>query len=232
MLEEHIFDLIPAYALEALDAEEAQKAGQHLEHCPACQEELDAYRLVVADLALASPQHLPPHPLKERLMKQVRQPAEQNSPGWMQQLWQRVPRLSPLWSLASLVLILVLASSNLFFWQQSRQNQPKLRSISLTSTDAAPNATGMLVVSIDGEHGTLVVDGLPALDNSQQYQLWLSEDGKRTSGGVFSVDPEGYGSLWVDSPRPLSSYQGFGITIEPFGGSPGPTGNKVLGGQS
>ncbi|RJQ80137.1 MAG: anti-sigma factor [Desulfobacteraceae bacterium] len=34
------------------------------------------------------------------------------------------------------------------------------------------------------------------------------------------------------SPRPLNSYRTFGITIEPRGGSPGPTGSKVLGGLS
>jgi anti-sigma-K factor RskA len=58
---------------------------------------------------------------------------------------------------------------------------------------------------------------------------WLIENGQRTSGGVFSVSQEGYGSLRVSSPQPLSNYSAFGITVEPVGGSPGPTGNKVLG---
>ncbi len=89
----------------------------------------------------------------------------------------------------------------------------------------------MLVISRDGDHGTLVVDGLSALDPAQQYQLWLIRNGKRTSGGVFSVDQQGYGSLWVKSQAPLISYTSFGITIEPAGGSPGPTGKKVLGGD-
>jgi anti-sigma-K factor RskA len=105
-----------------------------------------------------------------------------------------------------------------------------LRTINLTGTEAAPEATGLLVVSLDGEHGTLVVDGLAPLGQEQQYQLWLIQDGQRTSGGVFSVSEEGYGSLWISSPEPLSSYGAFGITIEPAGGSPGPTGDKVLGG--
>jgi anti-sigma-K factor RskA len=89
----------------------------------------------------------------------------------------------------------------------------------------------MLVVSQDGEHGTLVVDGLPALDEMSQYQLWLIRDEQRTNGGIFSVDEEGYGNLWVSSPEPLLSYSAFGITVEPAGGSPGPTGVKVLGGE-
>jgi anti-sigma-K factor RskA len=61
--------------------------------------------------------------------------------------------------------------------------------------------------------------------------LWLINEGKRTSGGVFSVMDNGYGVLIVNSSKPLSTYQNFGITIEPFGGSSGPTGDKVLGGK-
>jgi len=228
---EHILDLIPAYVLGALETAEVQMADRHLEQCPACQAELNAYRQVVADLALASPQHNPPARLKEHLMKQVHQSVAQTSPGWMQQIWQRMRTLSPVWAISSLVLILVLAASNLFWWQQTHQLQSKLRSVSLNNTAAAPNAAGLLVLSVDGESGTLVVDGLPALGEKQQYQLWLIDKGKRTSGGVFSVSQEGYGSLWIESPKPLISYQSFGITIEPFGGSPGPTGEKVLGGQ-
>jgi anti-sigma-K factor RskA len=104
-----------------------------------------------------------------------------------------------------------------------------LQTIPLAGTETAPQATGLIVISADGEHGTLVADGLATLGQDQQYQLWLIKDGERTSGGVFSVNQEGYGSLWVESPQPLSSYSAFGITIEPAGGSPGPTGNKVLG---
>jgi hypothetical protein len=42
-----------------------------------------------------------------------------------------------------------------------------------------------------------VVDHLGALSPEQQYQLWLIQDGKRTSGGVFSVSSEGYASLVI-----------------------------------
>jgi len=35
----------------------------------------------------------------------------------------------------------------------------------------------------------------------------------------------------VQANQPLDTYQSFGITIEPNGGSPAPTGKKVLGGN-
>jgi anti-sigma-K factor RskA len=37
--------------------------------------------------------------------------------------------------------------------------------------------------------------------------------------------------MWVYTTHPLVDYQQFGVTVEPLGGSPAPTGNKVLGGS-
>jgi anti-sigma-K factor RskA len=93
-----------------------------------------------------------------------------------------------------------------------------------------PQAQGYLMVFDNENYGTLVVEDAPLLDAEHQYQLWLIRDGKRTSGGVFSVDQAGYGTLQVSANMPLESFPTFGVTIEPTGGSPGPTGKKVLGG--
>ena len=133
-----------------------------------------------------------------------------------------------------MVVVAVLLVSNILLWQRlgdfKRAGQETLVTIELQGTDYKPDAAGMLVMSKDGEYGVLVVDGLPQLDKSEQYQLWLILDGARSNGGVFSVNEEGYGSLLVASAKPLSEYSAFGITVEPRGGSPGPTGVKVLGG--
>jgi anti-sigma-K factor RskA len=95
-------------------------------------------------------------------------------------------------------------------------------------TQAAPGASARLVPSFDGRHGRLYVQGLPQLTSERQYQLWLIKDGARVNGGVFSVGPTGEGVLYVDAPVPLATYTGFGVTVEPAGGSPGPTGPRVL----
>ena len=106
-----------------------------------------------------------------------------------------------------------------------------MQTVSLLGTEAAPEAQALLVIGSDGDEGGLVVEDLPVLDHYHQYQLWLIDrDGQRTSGAVFSVDADGYGTATVGSPLLLTSYVAFGVTIEPAGGSPGPTGQKVLGG--
>jgi anti-sigma-K factor RskA len=236
-VEEHVFDLLPAYALGCLDDEDDLRVAEHLTTCRICRDELETYRSVAAELPVAVAESDPPPGLKEAILQRARQ-SKMSAPGsrplpW----WQRLPWIgtAPTWSMVSLVLILVLGASNLLLWGrlntlESRQ-QTHLRTILLQGTEATPDATGLLVISLDGTHGTLVVDRLPVLDETRQYQLWLIQDGQRTSGGVFSVDPKGYKSLYVKSPEPLVSYSGFGITIEPVGGSPGPTGDKVLGGE-
>jgi anti-sigma-K factor RskA len=105
-----------------------------------------------------------------------------------------------------------------------------MRVIALANTKDSPQAVGTLVTDQKGIYGTLVVDNLARLDSSHQYQVWLTQAGKRISGGVFSVNPDGYASLEILAPLPLIQYDEIGITIEPNGGSPGPTGAKVLGG--
>lgn len=233
-MEEHVIDLLPAYALGCLDREDDLRVAEHLSTCRLCRGELEGYRSLVADLPYAVAQSDPPPGLKEAILQRARQ-TEGVVPVVKIPWWRRLTGLglTPSWSLVSLVLVLVLGASNLFLWSRlntiERRQQNTLRTILLQGTENAPIATGMLVISLDGAHGTLVVDRLPVLTESQQYQLWLIKDGQRTSGGVFSVDEKGYKGMYIRSPEPLIDYTSFGITIEPAGGSPAPTGKKVLG---
>jgi anti-sigma-K factor RskA len=234
VLTEHVTELIPGYALDCLDEKEMVEVSQHLAVCGVCRAEARAYQAVADQLSLASPQVRPPARVKQALMKQVQISSGEGSvpsQSWREQLFDIFRRIAPVWVPASLALILVLAASTLLLLRQANTTAQTttLRVVNLRGTPAAPYATGMLVISINGEHGTLVVDDLPGLEDDQQYQLWLVNDyGQRTSGGVFSVH-DGYASMWVNSPQPLESYPAFGVTIEPVGGSPAPTGERVLG---
>lgn len=252
--QEHVTDLLAGYALGILTAEEILLAEAHLEQCADCRRELVELRQVVSALPDAVGLHDPSPALRARILEAAsarpraaedgiksdqfvlpsvvedrpRQPKTAKT-----SLWERLFSPGPAWAVASLVIVAALFLSNLFMWMQVRrlQSAAPLRSIALMGTEAAGEAAGTLVISRDGEYGVLVADHLPALDPDQQYQLWLIQDGKRVSGGVFSVNPEGYGALLVTSPQPLESYQSVGVTVEPYGGSPGPTGQKVLGGD-
>jgi anti-sigma-K factor RskA len=240
MVDQHVIDLLPAYALGSLDEDESVLVGIHLKECELCRRELFAYQEVVGVLAYTLPQQEPANQVKENLMQQVsavavapRRPTK--SLSWWQQFWSKPLSLSPILGIVAVVVVIFLVVSNAVLWDQLgslRSSQPQpMQVVALTGTDADPDSSGMLIISSDREHGTLVVENLLDLGKNYQYQLWLIEDGQRTSGAVFSVDRDGYGSVWVSSPKPLGDYGSFGITIEPAGGSPGPTGDKVMGGE-
>jgi anti-sigma-K factor RskA len=234
----HLNGLLPAYALGSLDEEEQVQVAEHLATCASCRAELLSYEAVTGRLALAAPDVAPPTGLKEQVLGRVRAPRAAPMAEPRRSWWQRLADLfqqpAPVWGSVSLALFVLLIASNVWWLARTRQEEPMvtpggMQVVAMAGTDAAPAATGTLVISGDGEYGTLVVDGLPALDPDLQYQLWLIRDGQRASGGLFSVNPEGYGALWITSHEPLSSYTAFGITMEPAGGSPEPTGDKVLG---
>jgi anti-sigma-K factor RskA len=237
--QEHFFDLLPAYALGSLDEEEHLQVSEHLSICAICRAELQDFDQIVAELPLAIVQSEPASDVKDKIMAYATKDKDSAQRTTKQTWWERLTQAmrvnAPVWGFASLILIVILGLSNLFLWGRlneiERVSQNALISIPLQGTDATPQAVGMVIVSRDGEHGTLIVDGLPVLNELSQYQLWLIRDEQRTNGGIFSVDEDGYGNLWVSSPEPLLSYSAFGITVEPAGGSPGPTGDKVLGGE-
>jgi anti-sigma-K factor RskA len=232
----HVTDLLPAYALGILTGEERDLVLAHLEICPECRAELRAYQVTTDELALASVQSAPRPAVKTNLMRQIKSRQKPTDAPVQQAPWQGLfhffRRSAPAWGLA---MVIVLAVAGGFLWGRLHQTNPSsaatLRIVALANTENAPEARGSLVISQNGEYGTLIVDNLDALDNDHQYQLWLINDGQRSSGGVFSVNSEGYASLPISGPMSLNQYQAVGITIEPTGGSPLPTGAKILGGD-
>jgi anti-sigma-K factor RskA len=234
----HVVELLPAYALGSLEEEESVRISEHVAHCPSCKAELQPYLDVAGQLVWAAPEVAPPTRVKRQLMRRIdRQqvvPESTRGHGWWQQWAGLFRRSAPAWGLASLILIVGLTASTIWLWQRvygAGGRARHMQVVALVSADAAPGATGKLVISMDGEYGTLVVDGLSLLDAGHQYQLWLIRGGQRTSGGVFSVSPSGYGVLEISAPGPLTSYPSFDITVEPAGGSSRPTGGRVLTGR-
>ncbi len=231
----HVIDLLPGYVLDALTEEELAQVVEHLASCPTCQVEYRHLQSVADDLPLAVAQTTPPPRVKSNLMRSIHISRTTN-PALPRSLWQVLGEMikKPLPALGLAVILLLVVANALLLRQvlltRSASTTP-MRLVALASTNFSPQAAGTLVMDRQGDFGTLVVDNLSALDPAHQYQVWLTRDGERTSGGLFSVNQEGYASLEIQAPRPLIQYDSVGITIEPFGGSFGPTGNKVLGGN-
>jgi len=233
MMEElHVLDSLPAYALGSLDASETKVVAQHLAGCHICRSELQVFQEIAGQIALAAPQAELTRDLKPRLMERIHSLNQQQArpKPWL------TGRLIPIGTMASLLLIGVLTVSNLVLWQRLDQldvlaGPLGMRAIALQNTDAAPTASGFVIVSADGEDGVLVVDELPELDAQREYQLWLVRNGTPTSGAVFAVDESGYRGMRIEAPQSLLMYSSVLVTIEPVGGSVEPYGEHVLAGS-
>lgn len=237
---DRVLELLPAFVFGSLDEGEAVIVAGHLAACEVCRLEQQAYQAVVDELALTLPAAAPSPALLQRLMARLERSATAPStlpgaavpPGLWPGFWQRGGLA---WSVISLLLIVGLGLSNIWLWQRVNglttvAPTDQMQAVLLNSTAAAPQASGYLLISAKGDRGALVVDDLPLLPPDSAYQLWLIRDGQRTSGALFSVDEAGYGLTWITAPDSLFSYSEFGVSIEPSGGSPGPTGVKVLSG--
>lgn len=102
----------------------------------------------------------------------------------------------------------------------------------LQGTGEAPSAFGRVYVDPDSGEGMLMVRNLPPLPPGHSYQLWVvGADGRRQSAGLLTwTDRQGNGYTLIRCPETLARWQSFGVTLEPAGGSPGPTGPRLLGG--
>lgn len=101
----------------------------------------------------------------------------------------------------------------------------------LSGTGWTAEARGMIVASRTGKEALLLAINLPPLPSSKVYQIWLLKDGQRHSGGLFHVDSTGYGQTVIIPYGSIAQFEAIQITIEPSGGSTGPTGTSVMNGD-
>jgi len=104
-------------------------------------------------------------------------------------------------------------------------NSPSAQLVKLQPSEAGGKATGRALVA-EGNKLVFYASNMPQLPAGRTYQLWLMR-GRRpaiASGGIFDQN----GSVEVTDPTLLSDLRGLAVTEEPAGGSPGPTGHKIL----
>ena len=229
-------ELLPGYALGCLEAAEERAVLDHLAGCEACRSELAAFQEVTGTLALALAPGAPPAGLEDRIAQRILA-AERDAPAPAAPR-QRVGRvlqfrIRAIGAVAA-ILIVALAAGNVLQLKsrgaRGGSDAASLTTAILTGTAGLPDAYGTIVLDPADNRGVLAVRGLPRLDAGHQYQLWLIRGGERRSGGVFTVSSDGYGSLMLDVPVDFKGFRAMGISIEPAGGSPAPTGTAVMRG--
>ena len=230
---------LPGYALGNLEPKDADLITEHLSTCESCQALLGSYEQTVGLLAYGAPRVVPPESLKSELMKRIKinssaRIAKKPKPKArsMQPFFQW---FSPALAMASLVVVVSLATFNIVQWKQNKSITNQLSApliiFKMKGTQLAPHADGTFVIGQDNLHGVLVASDLPKIPENKQFQLWLIKNGEKTNGGAFSTTPLGYGVMKVSSLDPLPEYQTFIVTTEPFGGSLLPSGPELMVGN-
>jgi anti-sigma-K factor RskA len=100
--------------------------------------------------------------------------------------------------------------------------------VSLKGTEVQPQAQGQLIADPDSQSAVLVIAGLPPLEPGRTYQVWLINGGTPVSAGLLTVDENGQAVFILTSQEAIGSFNSLGISIEPQGGSPEPTGEIVV----
>jgi Anti-sigma-K factor rskA, C-terminal/Putative zinc-finger len=241
---EEVLDELPGYLLGDADPRTATALEVHLSGCPCCQEELDRQAEVLGRLGTLAAPATPPAELRERVLARLDEPAELQ-PSFRQPI--RPARwLRPL-LVAAAVVILVLGDSVAYLYRNLDQARSELAAGRSRDAEARwilaePSATiplvagngvgayGTLFLAPGGTQAVMVIDKLPPAPAGRLYQVWLVQDGRRTSAALFTAAQGNGAQLLLSAPQPLRSYQSLGITLEPAPrGSSGPTTPKVIG---
>ena len=201
MTHREVQELLGAYALDAVDGDEAEAVEAHLRECPRCREEVAAHRETAAFLASAgSPA---PDGLWERIASELDEPPPELTLGRivpMQKPTRRWPLTAMTAVAAALVLLLgavVVRQSQRLDTLESRQSfdqalasamaNPDARQVKLESSSGA-DVTAQAIVLPDGT-GFVVAQGLPPLDAGRTYQLWGVTGEQAISLGLLGGRP-------------------------------------------
>lgn len=233
-------DLIPLYALGLLEDEETRLLEQLLATDIGLRDELRDYETIGDALALTS-LALPAPDLRAKLSQRIQQ---QSTPIPVPQ--KRILKLSRWMVLGSVAAVLVFIFGLVVFLQNDDSPPADATRIAMTEIERIltdPNALafevnaqenyesihGTLTVTGDESRAVLKLEGINNLPPEQDYQLWLVRNtDDRYDAGVFDATNERSAVYLVELPSDFATYQAAGVTIEPAGGSPGPTGDIVL----
>ncbi len=97
--------------------------------------------------------------------------------------------------------------------------------VALAGTPAHPTAQARVLYNKASHRVYLDVAQLPPLPPGKQYQLWALDQGKPVDAGVLTAATTAGDGL--QQMKDIASAQAFAMTVEPTGGSAGPTLNTM-----
>lgn len=249
MTDDELHDLAPLHALDALDDVERRRFERHLATCDRCTATVAELRATAAELADAVAVE-PPPALRARVLAEVAGTpqvpggaATTGAPGGAAGAGRRPSAEHARWrpaaalAAAAAVLALVLGGGWVVTDLADERDRAQELAAVLAAPDARtatlegePGATLRVVWSPEADAAVVVGAGLADPGEGRVYELWaLAPDGPR-SAGLFEPGDDGIVRRRLDLPAEPAG--GWGVTIEPAGGSPQPTGDILFVGTA
>lgn len=230
-----------SYMADTFDQTSKRKFEAHLNHCDTCQKEYHALLVSWNALQFDFVEQDIPQSLKADVFdfvfkndkKAEKQVGKNSIKKWGLMIKKQFTPLSTVLVVIMLAVTAVLTYTTVQTPSQRSPVQPAeiLATINLTSaTEQFHEAGGYAYVVKQAHKKTLVVhvQGLPKLEGSKTYQVWLLKDGKRQNAGMFNTNETGAGVLAYEIPED-HSFDKIGITMEPDHNNVQPEGKKVVG---
>ncbi len=222
-------ELVPLYALDALEGDELHEFEAHLGSCPECSAELDLQRSAVAATV---PDEPAPAQVWDRIASEIETaPADVVSLETQRDASRR--RRYGWLAVAAAIAALVFGAVAIFEALQVNELQGPEGVIAaaeaaaqepgaIVADLASPDGVvAQVVLSPDGE-GFLLPDNMAALGADRTYQLWvLTPDEEAISAGVLGNNPEPVRFTWS------GDVAGFALTREVAGGVESSAGDVV-----
>ena len=249
---EEIQNSLGLFALGALSAADSAAIEVHLADCGACAAERRDLAQVAELLPWATPQVAPPTAIEGRLRTGT---TPTHAVGRVVPFpdWTRRRSWMPAAAAAMVILSLGMTGAAGLFYAHGQSTDAQLqaarqdaslsrralaalsggsgRTIALHPAHTGSGASGIFRLDAQSGQVVLVVQGLPSAPPGRAYQAWMHLGSERFSIGTFTAATAGAPvvlAAGAQSPALLTQIDGFGITLEPSGGSPHPTRPPLL----
>jgi anti-sigma factor RsiW len=218
---ETLHDLTPAYALDALDADERSRYEEHLAQCEQCRTELASFAETATALAYAVDAPAPPPQLRDRILANAR--AERPNVVPLRPRWAVPAAVTAAVAVAATIALAVWAaalSGRLDRERDARSAEQRVAAI-LGSPNARAFAAGRskVVVTPSGD-AALVVARLQPARTGMTYEAWVASGGAPRPAGTFDA---GRNVTAVALDRPVPRGATVMVTEEKHGGTSAPT---------
>lgn len=244
MTHEEIEELLGAFAVDAVDAQEARTISAHLSECPRCREEVDSLRETASMLARPAPEA--PPGIWESISRSISQmqlsvaapirgsePAGGKAAALRGGFGQRRRAAGYLLALAAAVAAIVVLSVQISALNSRVSTlstalgrsglsgavaQAALAPHSSFELAGATPSDRAQMIETSGGVAYWVSSSLSVLPTSSTYQLWGLSHGHPVSLGLIGADPRQFASFRIEQGTTRVM-----VTVEPEGGSGAPT---------